>query len=96
MPTRKSWPIRWASVIVARTWSGQDADDEADGKAAAPAAAARDEDVTGGEALAAVLAALLAADEAGWPPETRPQPAQARLSAAARAGSTRRPVRLMR
>jgi hypothetical protein len=71
MPTMNSWPARWAAVIREKTRAGQDSD--------AGGAADRETWLVPGRADG-MLAEVLAGPAAGWPPDVRPQPEQARAS----------------
>jgi hypothetical protein len=68
MPTMNNWPTRWAAVIWEKTRAGQES--------ASGACADRETLLVTGR-TEGMLAEVLA----GWPPEVRLQPEQARASA---------------
>ena len=72
MPTMNSWPTRWAAVIREKTRAGQES--------ASGACAGRETLLVTGR-TEGMPAEVLAGPAAGWPPEVRPQPEQARASA---------------
>lgn len=85
MPTRNSWPTRWARVIWEKTRAGQESGFVAGGDGAAWLGAGRTE---------RLLAEVPGGPAAGWPAEVSPHPEQASTDDSTQAAAWRLIMRL--